>query len=300
LVLENDKIRAMILPEYGGKIASLYLKEKGFEAAAAPGEGKKYVKPVPDGSFTDFDMSGMDDAFPNIDAETITYEGRVLCYPDHGEIWSRGMEVISADENSVSLRLLSSRFRYDYKKTVSVYGNKLRLAYDIKSVNDAPLPCMWAFHCLMTYREDMEFTYPPGTERFINVLNGTPLGEEGRIYEAHGKEIDFSRLPVQSIAGYSGKPYYVKYYSTDRAMEGSCSIYYPSEDVRVGFRYDAEILPWLGVWINGGGFKGDKNTAMEMTNGYYDSVSRGLENNRICILNPGERVCFNIEISLDY
>lgn len=33
-ILENDKLAVHVLPELGGKITSLYLKEKEFELAA--------------------------------------------------------------------------------------------------------------------------------------------------------------------------------------------------------------------------------------------------------------------------
>ena len=299
IILENDLLSIAVMPELGGKISSLFCKSRDFEAAAQPGQGKTFIKPVADGRFSDYDMSGIDDAFPNIDAETISYEGRVLCYPDHGEIWSREMEILKRDGHSLTMKLSSGRFRYDYEKTVSLDGEEVKIHYEIASRNDAPIPCFWTLHGLLTLKDDMEFIYPGDGRTFINVLDDTPLGENGRIYDAEKDVINFRCLPIKSLARYSGKPYYMKYYLTDTVSEGTCGVLYPADRVRITYTYDKMMLPWLGVWINGGGFEGDYNVALEMTNGYYDSVGRALENKRICFLKPGEEMSFDINIRIE-
>ncbi len=297
IALENEKLKLRVIPELGGKIASVLVKEKNFDIAAAPGEGREYRKAEEDGNFCAFDMSGIDDAFPNIDEETISYGDRILCYPDHGEIWSREMEVTENRVDKISLRLFSKRFLYEYEKTVILSERGIRLEYRIHSLNDTSLPCFWTLHGLMPYRDNMEFSYPEGTKTFVNVLDDTPLGENGKLFDADDDAMDFSRLPIKSIQGYN-KPYYMKYYLQDRVKEGKCSVYYPDEDVRVDFNYPEDKLPWLGVWINGGGFMDGHNVAMEMTNGYYDSVGRALENDRICILKPDDVLSFYVELMI--
>lgn len=297
ITLENEKLRVQVMPELGGKIASVLVREKNFDIASSPGEGKKYRKAEEDGNFCAFDMSGFDDAFPNIDEETISYGDRILCYPDHGEIWSREMEVKGSSKTRIGLRLFSKRFLYEYEKTVILSKRGIRLEYRIQSHNDTCLPCFWTLHGLMTYRENMEFTYPKGTTAFVNVLDDTPLGENGKLFNAYDDAIVFSKLPIKSISGYN-KPYYMKYYLPDRVKEGKCSVYYPDEDVKVEFSYPEDKLPWLGVWINGGGFMGDRNVAMEMTNGYYDSVGRALENNSLCILRPDDTLSFYVDLAI--
>ena len=39
--LENENLRVIILPHMGGRIVSLFHKEKSFEAAAQPGAGMR-------------------------------------------------------------------------------------------------------------------------------------------------------------------------------------------------------------------------------------------------------------------
>ncbi|HAV01061.1 MAG TPA: hypothetical protein DCW47_07750 [Lachnospiraceae bacterium] len=302
IVLENDKLRIVVLPEAGGKISSLFYLPCKFEAAARPGPGKTYRKPEADGSFGDYDMSGIDDCFPNIDTETFSYEGRILYYPDHGEIWSREMDVIKQTGDSLFLSLQSRRFHYNYEKRLFLRDSSLRLEYDISNPGNMELPCIWTLHGLMRLEADMRFEYPKGVRAFVNVLKDTPLGEEGRRFEYPSEEFDFTRLYGygEPEGMYEGppQPYYMKYYAPQSVTEGRLAISYPSQSVRVEFSYDPLKLPWFGVWINHGGFGGDYNVAMEMTNGYYDLVSRAIENQRIRVLRPGERISFEVVISI--
>ncbi len=303
-VLENDKLRIGVLPGMGGKIRSLFYKPEGFEAVAQPGTGKTYSKPEADASFGDHDMSGIDDCFPNIDAETFSYEGRILYYPDHGEIWSHEMETSGQSADSVLLSLQSQRFHYRYEKRISLRDNELALEYRICNQGDMNLPCIWTLHGLMRLEPDMKFEYPKGVRAFVNVLQDTPLGQEGKVFSYPDGEFDFTRLYENS--GTSGaltdrtQPYYMKYYSVQSVITGSAAVCYPSQNVRVEFSYDPLRLPWFGVWINNGGLAGDYNVAMEMTNGYYDLVSRALENQRICVLHPKESLEFEVGIRVTH
>ena len=49
-ILENDKLAIHVLPELGGKITSLYLKEKEFELAA-PNRTGQYRLPGGENGF---------------------------------------------------------------------------------------------------------------------------------------------------------------------------------------------------------------------------------------------------------
>ncbi len=306
ILLENNELKVTVLPELGGKVCSLIFKPRDTEIAARPGKGKTYRRAEGDGNFGDYDMSGLDDAFPNIDAETLTYEGRVLSYPDHGEIWSHEMEVIVQEKERLELSWFSPRFSYRYLKGLSLSGNSLRFSYEIENAGDADFPCLWAMHGLLRFKEDMRLSYPEGMDRVVNVLPDTPLGEKDREFSLSSGEYDFSRLPDAEALKRAGfqegdeaAPYYMKYYGTGRIGKGACQVLYPSDGIKAVFSYDAEKLPWLGVWINGGGFSGDYNLAMEMTNGFYDQVSTAMENNRFCLLKPGEKLDFDITLSVE-
>lgn len=84
-VLENDILRIVLLPSFGGKIISFYHKKKDFELAAQKDFETKDIAGVNKPRFGDY-AYGMDDAFPNIDSEELVWNGKKLVYLDHGEI----------------------------------------------------------------------------------------------------------------------------------------------------------------------------------------------------------------------
>ena len=63
--------------------------------------------------------------------------------------------------------------------------------------------------------------------------------------------------------------------------------------------YDAQALPYLGVWITAGGYRGDCNCALEPSTGFYDGISRARENGSLKVIKPGEIFSFTLEICLE-
>lgn len=305
LILENEALSVRILPGLGGKITSLRLKENDFELAAPNRRGKYRLPQENDGKedaaavrepdagpdFSAYDASGLDDAFPNIDACVTQWEGRTYCYPDHGEIWSHPFTVREAPEGPV-LSWQSGRFGYLYEKQFSLSGNTLLIHYRMENRSRTAFPWLWTFHGLMRYEEDMRLLLPEDFRQYRNVLAHPVLGKEDSILEAVNDRYDFTRVPdARSRSA-------VKYYGEGRTGTGRCGLYYPSRGVRCTLDYDARKLPYLGVWITAGGFRGDYNCALEPSTGFYDDVRRAAENGSIRVLEPGGEFTFTLEISL--
>ena len=134
------------LPELGGKILSFYRKDKDFELAVQKGRGDG---PILSGAerFSDYAF-GMDDAFPNIDAEEFLWNDRRLRYPDHGEIWNHAFQVQEQGELFAKLSWRSEAFSYLYEKSFSLEGEKLRIRYRICNPGREEIPCIWTWHGL--------------------------------------------------------------------------------------------------------------------------------------------------------
>lgn len=287
IVLENDVLKVKLSPSLGGKITSFFLKEKKFELAA---QGKEMQHQVKD-SFAPF-AYGMDDTFPNINEEAIEWKGRKLYYPDHGEIWKAEFKISEHIQSSVSLTWHSTAFQYLFEKTMCLEKNILKVQYHIVNEGDDELPCIWTWHGLIRYEQDMEFLLPEGVNHYRNVLSGCILGEEGKVYPAQNGVYDFARMPNPDCCNM------VKYYGVESGITGHCGVYYPSDDVSYYLDYDAQKLPYFGVWITAGGFQGDYNCALEPSNGYYDSISKANKNQKLPVLKKGEILDFMFELSL--
>lgn len=290
MILENDVLKVELHPNLGGKITSFYHKGKRFELAAQAAEK---IENLPDArcGFGPYAF-GMDDAFPNIDAEQIVWRGRNLVFPDHGEIWSAAFAVTDHSNESVSMYWDSPGMGYHYEKTLFLADNTLNIRYHIKNESDTELPCFWTWHGLMRYEENVKLILPEGTTHYRNVLTGPELGEAGTVYPADG-EYDFTKVPKAESNTMS------KFYAEHPVKAGKCGLYYPAQNVLCIMEYDESILPFWGFWITAGGFQGDCNCAMEPTNGFYDSISRAHQNGRLPVLMAGGSMDFGIKITLE-
>ncbi|MDD3278700.1 MAG: DUF4432 family protein [Lachnospiraceae bacterium] len=292
IVLENDVLRVKVRPNPGARLVSVYHKGKAFELAAQPSGRSQGTLQGDSPSFADFDPSGMDDAFPNIDPEQVMAAGRKLQYPDHGEVWSHPFSSRQEDEQ-VSLVFESGVFAYRYQKDIALEGDSLILHYQISNQGRESLPCIWTFHGLLRYEEDMELFFDTSVRGFVNVFENAALGAVGTRYAVEDDRYSFCRVPAPDTCSMT------KYYADGPLQVGHCGVYYPSAGVRATLSYDAKTLPYLGVWITAGGFQGDYNCALEPSNGYYDSISCAKKHNSLYELPPGESLTFTIRLRLD-
>lgn len=287
LTLDNGILSASVMPALGGKISSLREKRSGFEFLFQnPRDG--YRARTPGAVFSDYDASGFDDAFPNVDPSETEISGQRFAFPDHGELWTTRMDA-SLEGDGILLTAAGRVFAYDYEKHMRLDGHSLRLEYAIVNREKIPMPCLWTMHCLVNVDPDSAFLLPKGAVEAENLFPGPVLGEPGRLKVSSA----LTRVPE------AGADVMMKYYLTDRVVEGDCGYAYPSRGLKLRLRYDAEKLPYLGLWCTMGGYRGDCNAALEPTTGYYDSVPRAIQNGRVRMLDPGERFAFEMILAVE-
>ena len=294
--IENSSLKVIVIPELGGKIASIFRKDKNFELLFENKE-EFYKTPEIYAPFDEYDAAGFDDAFPTIDKSSVIVAGKNIEYPDHGEIWSAKFDYKINDE-TVMLKYNSKILDYSYKKNIHLQGDRVIVEYSIENSGKAEFPCIFAMHCLINCEKDMKLLFPKGTDKVINVHKSRYLGEVSKVHnfpltsDINGKHIYLDTILDSSAANEE------KYYVLGEIKHGKCGAYYPSKDVTYNVYFDNYKLPYLGFWVTEGGFRGDYNCAMEPTNGFYDSIDTASRENKIQILKSGETLKFKIEIEL--
>lgn len=291
ILLENEKISIVILPELGSKTASFYSKEANFELAAQY-NGDNYSIPYTGADFSEYDASGMDDAFPNINESDFSYASHNWHYPDHGEIWSSAFQY-DIENNKVHLIYKSPAFPYQYEKWVHLEDDEVVYTYEITNNGADPFPCIWTFHGLFTYNEDMGIFYPKDRTKVLNVLESDLLGGNGRIWELDDREYNFFHVPDRKSNTM------IKYYLDGKCENGNCGFYYPEKNLKVSIKYDCKKLPYLGVWITAGGYRGDYNCALEPSNGFYDEIGLADNNDSLLLLQPQDSLRFSLRIKAE-
>lgn len=282
--LENENIKVIILPMLGGKIGSFLYKKNKFEFAAKTHHN--YINANKETPFEKGDASGIDDAFPNINAVEIEWKGRKLSYPDHGEIWRSAFDV-KIEKDILILNYKSNDFGYFYEKKFSLTEEGILISYNITS--NIALPCFWTLHGLVRYEEDMKLVYPSGNYKMLNVCESKELGKVGKLYDFANEKYDFEKVPKKDSNTF------VKYYLDGSIEKGSCKYEYPRYGIGCEIIYDKTKLPYLGLWCTAGRFRGDYNLAFEPTNGFYDGIDIAIKNNKYFILDKNNPLNFNIE-----
>jgi hypothetical protein len=271
IILENDMLRAVLLPSWGAKTVSLVHKGCGIETLwqnPAPVFARtSYAQPFDDGEF-----AGFDEMFPTISRcyyESAPWAG--VEAPDHGEVWTIPWKA-DFENNSVTLSVSGTRFPYRLRKTVSLNGQKLISRYEAVNLSRFPMDFIWAAHPLFNAAVGMQFIVPQGMNRIINAVPGPTLGGYGRQLDfpvAHtldGKEVHLDSVPPRNPVGFQ------KYWFAGKVTDGWCMIRDGAARLTIGMAFPRVEVPYLGMWLNEGGYSGQYNIAPEPATAAMDRI----------------------------
>lgn len=252
LIIENDYLAVTVLP-FGGRIVSILDKSINKEFLMQQ-EGVKYNQREYDSDYDEADPAGFDDMFPTIVKSfypDYPWEGILL--PDHGEVWSLPWDY-NIKSDAVKMSVNGIRLPYRLEKEISITDKKkLRIDYKAINVSNFDMKFIWTAHPMLIAEEGLEFELPAECDRAVSVENGSQrTGEYGNIFNwrDHAKKgINTFRDP--------GKRNIEKYYFLDRVKSGFIRIRYPSTGSRLSLDFPAEKVPYIGIYIDEGGWKKD-------------------------------------------
>jgi galactose mutarotase-like enzyme len=271
LILENDSIKAVILPSWGAKTVSLVHKGLGIETFWQNPEPKFRRTGFGD-SYDDGEFAGFDEMFPTVSRcfyEAAPWAG--VEAPDHGEVWTVPWEA-AVEGDSVTLSVSGTRFPYRLEKTLSLEGSKLVARYSAANLSSFPLDFVWAAHPLFNATEGMRFIVPKGMRKAINAVPGPTLGAYGERLDfpvfrrADGSELRLDRVPPRNAVGFQ------KYWFAEKVSEGWCMLRDDESGLTIGMAFPRDKVPYLGMWLNEGGYAGQYNVAPEPATAAMDRI----------------------------
>lgn len=284
IIMKNEKLQVKLLPEIGFKIASIVYLPKQKEFLFQP-TNKKYMYPNYRDKFEKYDTSGLDDVIPTID-ECIYPNGKFkgMLLPDHGDVWSTKWDV-DVFENKVVGHVMLKSLPLELTRSIEFSNDDtIKLNYIVKNLDDGDVYFIWALHGLNTFDDYTEFIFE---EDMLDVIN------------VHDNE-DLSKINLKKLNSYENNRAY-KYYFLNKLSKGEVGLNYIKEKLKYIIKYDPDVLPYLGIWVTKGGFKGEYNCAIEPSNGFYDSLFTAYQNNKLPCLSSHEEINWTIEIKIiDY
>ncbi len=243
MLIRSDDLEVLVLPEIGGKIAQVRDRRSGYEWLIPP--QRPYRTLMPGTRWIEYDTSGMDDCFPNVD-ECLYPSGRWLgtALPQLGE-WVYGTwEILDGHSTDrVSLNRTGWLLPCRAYKEIHIEGSRIEVRYRVENPTDAPMPYLWSAHPLITAAADFRLLLPVADDATF-----VTYPPDGNVYRwPHYGAVDLSREWIEP-----GRTLKI-FVSGLRA--GSCSL--QTDGGMVHFGFDIESVPVLGIWFNNFGFPRD-------------------------------------------
>lgn len=241
IVLRTPALEVEVLPEVGGKVAQIRHRESGADVLIGPRKPYRAIRA--DRPWVEYDTSGMDDCFPNVDQSPYPFAPwREVALPQMGE-WVRGAwDVVAVDARAATLERAGSVLPYLARKRVELVNDStLRLSYNVRNTGRDSFHYIWSAHPLIAVGETFSLRLPGQDLRFVTFPHD---GDTYRWPNYFGVDLSSEWLP----RGRTVKTF------VSGLSAGWCELV--AFGRRLRFEFDLSANPVLGLWFNNYGFAG--------------------------------------------
>jgi galactose mutarotase-like enzyme len=299
VVLANDALRVVIVPELGGKIVSLQTRVSGREWLWNNPHLPLRVPPAGSTNFGLFDSGGWDEIFPTVNPCRVpdsAWGNRTLT--DHGELWYWPWHVSAAKvvRNELALLTLAvdeSELPFRFERTLAIPNGDgpLTAHYELTNLSEAPMPYIWAAHPLLAIEPGDSIRISNGSRTTVTNSVGIEFASDTKAFAwpnaplASGEILDLSRMPSRDAC------FAVKVF-VEIASPREIAIV----DRKRGefIRFSLGKIPYIGLWLNycawsGAGTEPYYNAGIEPTTAPRDDLNAAIQNRSVMQLLKNER-----------
>ncbi len=271
LRMSNEQLSLVVLPDLGGKIASLtdaqgreWLWRNPYLAWQRPGPETSFVREA--------DLGGWDECFPAVTAGAYPLDPwRGTPIRDHGEIWAARCDTRWTGDR-LHLWAEGVHFPYVFRRTLRLHPAEpvLDVDYAVTNRSNSPFAYLWCAHPLLAIEPGMRLELPAGTP--VRRYGGGPVPE--RFAWPQSGDHDVSHVPAAS-AGWAVKLF------AGPLNDGWAALYDPGHNRRLHFEFDPVRVPYVGLWLNYGAWSGAGtapyfNLGLEPASGAPDDLDNAL------------------------
>jgi galactose mutarotase-like enzyme len=300
LVLENEKLRVVLTPEFGARIISIIYKPTETEFVWH-NPRVPVMRPTYKPEFED--MSGFFDCVPT--CEGCSFKQWQL--PMYGEVASEPWGMLKPYRKTGSITVGLERKCQIYplmvRKTLRLTkkDSMLELNYTLTNLSDKRLEYHYSGHNTIAINPNYRIILPNEvkvlkrgmaiTDRLGNLGDEIPWPITS---DKSGKPVDLSRVG-QATEG-TGENLY-----TPALKESWAAALNEKREEAIGFSFDARVLPYLLVWINWGGYLGYYHIALEPTTGRPDNLNVAVNDwKNYAILEARSKVSWTTRIFVNH
>jgi len=288
IMLENQHLRAAVLPTLGAKIFQLI--DKRLDLDLLYHHPRVELRTSHFGSNVDNWWSGgIDDAFPT--GHPCVIDGEEL--PFLGEVWSMAWQWEQVSPCSVKFTRFGviTPFRLSRTMTLNHDDRYLSVNYTLENVGTESFPYLWGIHPAVPIGRRTRIHVPAtkglygdGTLKIGN--SDTKIGSGASISWPFDSVTEISELP-------SGNWHHL--YLTD-VRQGWLAVTDDVTGAGFGMTFSLKDFPSVHLWVVDGGWRGIRCAVVEPWSGYPARLDEAIAVGQARVLAPGE--CVETEVHI--
>lgn len=312
VVIAAGDCELTILPQFGGKIASIRVKGRELlQQPLAPIGARTRTM-----AFDEGDASGWDECLPSVAACAVEFAGGEAQIPDHGDLWRVAAEPVDqrterrdqrSDDSAVWVwECFSLPLRLERELAIQETESGWRIAanYRLTNIGAEAAPWSWAAHPLFAVEAGDRVILPDSIRALRLEGSGKDrLGRNGdrvawpvaRLADGGQTDLATAQEPESAIGD--------KLFAGPLATEENWAVLErPSAEVRIRVGFDAKATPYLGLWLCYGGWPerpGPKQNCVALEPATAPADSLASEGPWSRVLEPGESFDWAMTVDLE-
>ena len=296
VVLENARVRAVVIPQLGGRVWELedrvrrrqWIWHREDVPLTAAGVGAVY---------DDVWAGGWEELFPN-DAPG-RFEGREL--PDHGEWWTMSWAVVessSGAEASLRLQAACSTVKASCTKEFRLSGDgaALSVSYRIRSDEAQPFHFLFKQHLPVRLTPDCRLLLPGGRVHAVDPAFGTILPGPGPFdwplaSDRTGRVADLRVVPDRSSRAR-------EFLYVSDLPQSWCAVQDDRQQARIRMEFHDRELPFVWLFLSYGGWRDVYTAVLEPCSNLPKDLPEAVRVGQSARLDPGQEFRTTVSVAL--
>lgn len=284
VILENQSLRVVVLPELGGRIWSILSKPQNRELLWH--NPRIPPQSAPFGAvFDNVWCGGWEEMFPSPAPGVINGEP----YPDHGEVWCVPWEAVTASDAECVSVLLSCDARISaahLEKRITLRGERPRVevSYSLHNPTWVNFPFIFTLHPAFAVTPGCRIDFPPMTVEVDPTYLGTLTGVSSPFAWPNatrdGNAVDLRQVAPPS----SGEVYF--FYGTG-FNDGWCAVTDPENRLTWGLMFSPQFFRSCWVFATYGGWRNHHVAILEPSTSYPQQIEQAILNKTAAMLPAG-------------
>jgi galactose mutarotase-like enzyme len=296
--LQNDELSVEILPDEGGRISSFKSLRSGMEFLTQSHRTGPPLRAGFNTPFSEGPCAGIEECLPSVGPCGPQTNGGPV--PDHGDFWQLGWDVTDLSSTAIRMSAIGFSRTLRFSKHVSLQQDALCVDYHVENIGSTVQSFLYACHPLLAISAGDLILLPPEVRELrVDYSRGGRLGSRGTKVPwpqtDSGIRLDIVDGPESGTADM---------FYTARLSQGSCGLYRTATRQQLDISFDAQRLPYLGLWLCYGGWPENDSgmrqyaVALEPTTCGCNTLSEAQQNDSAITLDTGQTFAWELRFQI--